>query len=153
MNGYSNSGKICRLRQRSHRYPQRQKGCQPPTMKIKRNRNDEAYANFYESWVAQRMKVICHQVPVADYGGGWRGRSPTSSSTAYHQHQLARLNERINELRHKYSEPASTPQTDIKSAIASIGIIAPGCWITREASKLPKVAASSAVAPARRRLI
>jgi long-chain acyl-CoA synthetase len=32
-----------------------------PTMKIKRNRIEEAYSNFYEPWIGQRKKVIWHQ--------------------------------------------------------------------------------------------
>ena len=31
-----------------------------PTMKVKRNKIEEAYANFYEPWIGQRKKVILH---------------------------------------------------------------------------------------------
>ncbi|MBK9521568.1 MAG: AMP-binding protein [Rhodocyclaceae bacterium] len=32
-----------------------------PTMKVKRNKIEETYANFYEPWIGQRKKVIWHQ--------------------------------------------------------------------------------------------
>ncbi len=32
-----------------------------PTMKVKRNKIEESYANLYEPWIGQRKKVIWHQ--------------------------------------------------------------------------------------------